>query len=271
MTHRIALIGSLICLISLSCQHQQIITETSSRWLRIRHAPLEEAKVGTDAPIEVEVESSANVNRIEAFLFFKAEQSTFDVTKMQPIDGGRFFTTVPSQPRGTVVEYYIEVRGDGDLVARIPQKEEGNLELTYKGIPSRTLLLAHVVLIFVCLALFLLVGFLAVKALGNRQIALHIPRLALLATVIFFISSFPLGMIVAYQTYGKAWTGFPLGSDFTDNKSLAIILYFVISTILYKGSAMRRDASADALPIRTIPYVYLVGVCMIIVLFAIPH
>jgi len=191
------------------CQRHEIITETKTRWLEIRHRPLDEAKVGTDAIVEIEVKTSEDVGQVEAFLFFKPGEAAFDVKKMQSVEGDRFFATIPSQPRGTVVQYYVEVRGDGDLMARVPSGS-GSLSLTYEGIPNRTLLLSHIILMFIATALFVLVGVLALKAFNNRQIALHIPRLALLAAAVFFISSFPLGMVVAYQTYGKAWTGNPV-------------------------------------------------------------
>ena len=85
------------------------------------------------------------------------------------------------------------------------------------------------------LLLFLLCGFLAFRALTHRRVVVDIPRLGFLGTVIFFISSFPLGMIVAYQTFGTPWTGFPVGNDLTDNKSLAIVLYWVAASFLYRA------------------------------------
>ncbi len=253
----------------LGCKSGEVVERKTARWIEIKHQPVEEVKTGSRAVIQIEV-ASKGVKQTQAFLSYKAGEATFNIEPMEPIETNGYYATIPSQPRGTNVEYYIEVRGDSDLIARLP-RDGGGFHLVYEGIPNRALLIAHVLLMFLSLALLLLVGLLSLRAFKKRQIALHVPRLALLATGVFFIASFVLGAVVAYQTYGKAWAGFPIGNDITDNKSLAIFLYFLISTILYKGSALRQDPSLDALPIRTIPYVYLVGVLLSVILFAIPH
>ena len=48
------------------------------------------------------------------------------------------------------------------------------------------------------------------------------------------------------------------------------MLYFTAATLLYRGSVFRRDPSRDLLKqVSTLPYVYLVGVIMTVVLFLI--
>ena len=184
---------------------------------------------------------------------------------------GLDFASIPEQTRGTLIEYYVEARAGSDLVIRVPGEETGpGFSFYCKGTPNRILLIIHVVLMFVSIAILLFSGYLAVKAIRDRKITMRIPRLAFLGSVLFFISSFPLGMIVAYQTYGKPWTGFPLGTGLTDNRSLAIVLYWAASAFLYRGSVFRRDPSTDILSMRTLPYVYIAGVVITALLFLIP-
>lgn len=263
----------LVAVTALGCDRKPEVEEFKARWLRLRHTPIEEAKVGDDTPVEAEIDVSEDVTDVRLFLYYQAgEELREAVVQMRLLDANRYFTSIPSQPRGTLVEYYIEARADKDLVVRVPAKDrKSGFSFYYKGTANRALLITHVVLMFLALIILLLSGWLALRALRDRRIVLHIPRLAFLGAAVFFVSSFPLGMVVAYHTYGKLWTGFPLGSDFTDNKSLAIVLYWAAATFFYRGSVFKKDPTTDLLSMRTLPYVYLAGVILTIVLFAIPH
>jgi hypothetical protein len=175
--------------------------------------------------------------------------------------------------RGTLVQYYIQARAGDILKVRVPSEDKAaGFSFYFKGTPNRPVLIAHIVLMFVALFIFLVCGYQAVRAIRDRKIRLQIPRLGFLAGVVYFISEFPLGMIVSYQTYGRLWAGFPVGADITDNRSLAIILYFATATFLYRGSVFRRDPSRDLIKqASTSPYVYLVGVILTVVLFLVPR
>jgi hypothetical protein len=254
------------------CGSREAVEEYKARWIRLRHEPVEEATVGTGAPVEAEVEVSKDIGDVQIFLYYTPGPGPHEVLRMRQLEPGRYFASIPSHKRGTLIEYYIEAQAGSDLVVRVPAQDESpGFSFHYKGIANRALLLSHVVLMFISLAILLLCGYLALRAIRNRRAVLHVPRLAFLGAVAFFISSFPLGMIVAYQTYNKPWTGFPVGSDMTDNKSLVIILYWAAATFFYRGSVFRKDPSTDLLSIRTLPYVYLTGVLITIALFLIPH
>jgi hypothetical protein len=269
---RLLLLISLIVFMVPGCGRKAAVEEVKSRWVKLRHEPIEEAKVGTEATVEAEVEVSEDIKDARLFLYYKAGSQPREVVEMHRLESGRYFISIPSQKRGTLVEYYVEARAGGDLAVRVPgQDKSPGFSFYYKGTANRAILISHVILMFVSLAILLLAGYFAVRAVRDRRVVLHIPRLAFLGAVVFFISSFPLGMIVAYQTYGTPWTGFPVGTDITDNKSLAIVLYWAAATFLYRGSVFKKDPSTDLLSIRTLPFVYATGVLLTIVLFLIPH
>jgi hypothetical protein len=189
------------------------------------------------------------------------------------LEPGTYFGSIPAMKRGTLVEYHIQARAGDILKVRVPG-EDGDeaFGFYFKGRASRPVLIAHVALMVLALFLFIICGYLAVRAIRDRKTRLQIPRLGFLGGVVFFISSIPLGMIVGYQTYGRPWTGFPVGEDMTDNKSLAILLYFAAATFLYRGSVFRRDPSRDLIrQASTLPYVYLVGAVLAVGLYLIPH
>jgi hypothetical protein len=256
--------------VMVGCGSREAVEEYRARWMRLRHAPIEEAKVGVDAPVEAEIEVSEDITGAQLFLYFRADSQPYEVMEMKLLETGSYFTSIPAQKRGTLVSYYIEARAGADLAVRVPG-EDADFSFHYKGTANRPLLITHVVLMFIALAMLLLAGYLAIRALKSRRFTMHIPRLGFLGGIVFFISAIPLGMIVAFQTYGTPWTGFPVGTDLTDNKSLAILIYYAAATFLFRGSAFRKDPTTDLLPMRSLPYVYLVGAIITVVLFLIPH
>jgi hypothetical protein len=254
-----------------TCSREKVVEESKTRWMTIAHTPVDEARTGKEVTIEAQVEASPDITDPDIFLYYKSEQEQFVVLPMERFEQGRYFGTIPSQKRGSLIEYYIEGRAGPDLVVQVPAEEKPGFKFYFKGKPNRSVVIANIIVLFASLFLFILSGYLALRSLRNRRTSLPVPRLALVAAVLFFIASIPLGMVVAYQTYGRPWMGFPLGNDFTDNRSLAILIYWGAATFFYRGTALRKDPSSDILPVRALPYVYIVGAAMTIILFLIPH
>jgi hypothetical protein len=254
------------------CGGGKQVEEYKATWIRLAHQPVEEAKAGTAAGIQADVEASEDVPRVELFIHYRTDSVTCPPIGMTMLEPGTYFGEIPPMKRGMRVEYYIQARAGDVLKVRVPAEDKaGGFVFFYKGTPNRAVFIAHILLVFVSLFGFLVCGYQAVRAIKDRKIRLQIPRLGFLAAVAYFIAAFPLGMIVAYQTYGRPWSGFPVGDDFSDNRSLAIVLYFAAATFLYRGSVFRRDPSRDLIEqVSTSPYVYLVGVILTIVLFLIP-
>ena len=262
----------LLALAAIGCGRKAEVEEFKARWIRLKHTPVEEARAGAEAPVTAAIEVSPDVTDVRLYLYYSRDAEPHEVVQMKVLEAGEYFASIPAQARGTPIEYYVEARAGADLVVRVPGEETGpGFSFYFKGTPNRILLIFHVVLTFISIAVLLLSGYLAVKAIRNRKVTMRIPRLAFIGSVVFFISSFPLRMVVAHQTYGKPWAGFPLGTDFTDNKALAIVLYWAAAAFLYRGSVFRRDPSTDVLSMRVLPYVYIAGVIVTVVLFLIPY
>lgn len=262
----------LLALALWGCGGGKQVEEYKATWIKLSHEPVEEAKAGVPTRIQAQVEVSEDVPRVELFISCKTESVTCPPIQMAMLEPGVYFGEIPAMDRGTRVEYYIQARAGDILKVRVPAEEEaGGFTFHYKGTPSRAVFVVHIALIFVSIFVFLVCGYQAVRAIRDRRIRLQIPRLGFLAAAAYFIADFPLGMIVAYQTYGIPWSGFPVGDDFADNRSLAIVLYFAAATFLYRGSVFRRDPNRDLVKqVSTLPYVYLAGVILTIVLLAIP-
>lgn len=258
-------------LLLVGCGRERVVEESKTRWMNLAHRPVEEAVADSEVTVEVEVKASADITEPDVFLYYKSEQELFVVVAMSRFEEGRYFGKIPPHGRGSLIRYYIEGRSGRDLVVQVPGEGKPRFEFYFKGKPNRIVLIAHIIVVFLALFFFILAGYFAYLGFGRRKAGLQAPRLGAAGTVLFFIASIPLGMIIAYQTYGKPWTGFPVGNDLTDNKSLVILLYWAAATFFYRGSALRKDPSFDILPVRAVNYVYLAGAVITIVFFLIPH
>jgi hypothetical protein len=263
---------ALLALAAAGCGRGKEVQEYKETWIRLSHVPVKEALAGEPVDIQAEVEVSKDVKRTDLFIHCRTDTSSWGPVKMTPLEHGIYFGSIPAMPRGTRVTYYIQATAGGTLDVRVPGDDKRTFAFYFKGTPTPAVLIAHVALMVLALFIFVICGYLSFKAIRDRKTRLQIPRLAFLGSVVFFISSVPLRMIVEYQTYGRLWSGFPVGGGFTDNKSLAILLYFAAATFLYRGSVFKRDPSRDLIKqASTLPYVYLLGAALAIVLYAIPQ
>jgi hypothetical protein len=263
---------ALVLALTAGCSAKPVVEESKDRWVRISHTPLEETKAGRPTTIQADITGGPPGSEITAFVFYRSGKGPFQTSDMRILEPGRYFGSIPARLRGEKIEYYIEARTGSDIVARVPAKLKAEgFPLAVKGTPNRYLLITHITVIFVALFFFLFSGYLSYRALQHRRSLLYIPRVAFLGTVAFFIASIPLGMAVAYQTYGKPWTGFPVGRDLTDNKALVILIWWAVCAVLYRGSLWRKDPSHDLLPMVTLPYAHLAGAALTLILYLLPH
>jgi hypothetical protein len=85
------------------------------------------------------------------------------------------------------------------------------------------------------------------------------PRFYAWATIIsLFIGGIIFGSIVQKYAFGAYWTGFPFGTDLTDNKTLIALMGWIAATIAVEKNR------------RTKLWV-LIAAFFMLVIFAIPH
>jgi len=268
----LALLASVFALLAAGCSSKEVVEESKQRWVRIKHVPITEARAGREITLQAEITGGPPGSPLSAFIFYRTDARPFQVADMSALDKSRYFGAIPPQSRGETLQYYIEARTASDMVVRVPARERAEgFTVKVKGRPNTYILATHVIIIFIALFFYMFAGYLSVRALQHRRSLLYIPRVAFLGTATFFVASIPLGMVVAYQTFGVPWTGFPVGDDLTDNKSLVILIYWIVCAVLYRGSLWRKDPSHDFLPMITLPYVHLAGSILTAVLFALPH
>jgi len=163
--------------------------------------------------------------------------------------GGTLTGSLPHQPPAGKLEYHIELsRGVATLM--IPERE--NIVTRFKGDVPGAVLWPHVVLMFLGMLISARAG---IEALASgRRIRLY----AILAAALIFLGGMIFGPIVQKFAFGAYWTGFPLGYDLTDNKTLIAMIFWVIALVaVWRRSRVRLwvlAASAVTLVIFMIPH-----------------
>jgi hypothetical protein len=63
----------------------------------------------------------------------------------------------------------------------------------------------------------------------------------------------------------------PIGWDITDNKTLVILLYWLIMLFLMKGTIFEKDERLNLLKPKSLATFTLLGVILTILLYLVPH
>jgi len=176
------------------------------------------------------VEITAEDRGIEAFLEYrryKADDPWTEVQMKRTKEGTVLKGEIPGQPAAGKVEYRVTVSLDKH---QFPLNNGENIVARFKGQVPKVILAIHVLLMFGGMLLVVRTGLEALRKEGNYY------RLVNWTLAVIFIGGLILGPIVQKYAFGHLWTGFPLGSDLTDNKTLVGVLFWVFAFFLKKKS-----------------------------------
>ena len=150
---------------------------------------------------------------------------------------------LPVQPVAGKLQYYITVAGK-DYAADEP------VVIRFRNDVPAGILIPHILLMFAAM-LFAVYTFLLVVTRKEYSCWLKITVGTL------FVGGFILGPLVQHAAFGPWWTGFPYGTDLTDNKTLISFLFFVAALATLKWKYNK--------------WVVGLAVLVMIAVFSIPH
>ena len=156
---------------------------------------------------------------------------------------GKWQAVLPMQPVGGKLQYYITVDGK-DYPADEPPL------IRFRNDVPAGILVPHILFMFAAM-LFAVYTFLLVITRKEYGKWLKIT----VATL--FVGGFVFGPLVQHAAFGPWWTGFPFGTDLTDNKTLLSFLCFVVALVTLKWKYNK--------------WVVVLAVLFMIVIFSIPH
>ena len=227
---------------------------------------------------------STSGDSVNAIVFYRRVGKGYAEGRLQQIMGSSKFS-FPLSPLDKGERYFYFLRIEDSKGNRVEIKPTMNpmekmlahgrqklFYVTYEGKPWRPLLLLHIVLVVAAMLLmihgfrFCLSYILAGKGLSRAY------RSFLAGWILFTISVLPLGISIAKTTYGVGWSGIPFGTDITDNKSLVLVLYWMI-LLAIGWKPQRGDYSPRAGRISGMIFVglSLIGIFITMWAYAIPH
>jgi len=171
-----------------------------------------------DQPVVVEL----SPNNLDGNLYWKRYKTNDDwnIVKMNK-EEKTLAAYLPHQPPAGKLEYFVKI-SDENSEAFLPAKP---IVTRFKGAVPDFILIPHIFFMFAAMLLALRTGI----EVFRKQ-----PRLKLLTVItviVLGIGGMILGPIVQKYAFGEFWTGFPNGTDLTDNKTLIAFIGWLIALV----------------------------------------
>jgi hypothetical protein len=203
-------------------------------------------EITSDGEISIEVNSPEIVGRL-LYKRFKTSDPWTEIPLSR--QGVSLVGELPKQPMAGKLAYRVLL---SDREKEVSLSGDEPLVIRFKGKVPTAVLILHILVIFSSMLLSTRAGLAVLEGRENFR------RLALATAVLLFVGGFILGPLMQKFAFDAWWTGFPLGKDLTDTKTLAAMLFWVAA--LVKG---RRGRSNRAW--------VLAASILTLVVFLIPH
>jgi hypothetical protein len=136
-------------------------------------------------------------------------------------------TSLPHQPPAGKIEYHLELMAGGEL---IDLHEGENVLIRFRGDVPAWALIPHVLMMVLTVIWSMATIIFALANLPNYK------RYIGMTLIFLIIGGFILGPVVQKFSFGAYWTGWPLGDDLTDNKTMFALIAFVLAWFLRNKS-----------------------------------
>jgi hypothetical protein len=163
-------------------------------------------------------------------------------------DGDHLVARLPNLPPAGKMEYEVYIGRDDQLVNLTSDPPI----LRYKGVVSKWVLIPHVFIIFLAMMFSTRAG---LEALIKGK---NMVNYAMWTVILFGVGGMIFGPIIQKYAFDAYWTGWPFGTDLTDNKSLVTFVVWIVAWLRVRHNPQRRW------------WVLLASVVLIIT-FLIPH
>jgi len=141
-------------------------------------------------------------------------------------EGEYLFAYIPHQPPAGKVDYQVFIKNQDQTISLT----EYPVRMRFKGEVPMYILLIHILIIFLAMVF------------SNRtgvEVIFKGPRVytyTIFTIILLFIGGFIMGPIMQKMAFGAYWTGWPVGNDLTDSKTLvALVFWLAAFFILFKN------------------------------------
>ena len=146
--------------------------------------------------------------------------------------GGELVGRLPHQPPAGKLEYRVILEKGGERVWLTGEP----VVIRFRGHVPAAVLIVHVILMFAAMLWSNRAGLELFAAKPDFA------RLALTALVLMTLGGMILGPIVQKYAFGAFWTGWPLGTDLTDNKTAAAWIAWILAVCAQRRGWRRPGA-----------------------------
>ena len=210
---------------------------------------LERSHVNTE---DYEIKINIPDENVQGFLLYRIFRSKNEWTKQGLLRQGDFLKgQLPRQPAAGKLEYKVvlkEPRGSISLSGDAP------VVIRFKGKVPTLITLIHVVTIFAAFLFSIRAGLEALVPKSDPR------KLGIWATAFLFAGGMIFGPVMQKFSFGSFWTGFPVGKDLTDTKTLIALVFWVAALLVSRKKSKKTSR-------RWI----LAASCIMLVVFLIPH
>jgi hypothetical protein len=172
---------------------------------------------------DYEVKVKVPQTEITGTLLYKRHKTDDPWTKMTMVREDDFLAgSIPKQPSAGKMEYKIFLASKGKEISLSGEK---SVIIRFKDPVPGVILILHIIIIFLAMMFSTRAGIEALNPKGN-------PRKLVFWTIgLLIVGGFILGPVVQKYAFGAFWTGFPFGSDLTDNKILIAMIGWIAALI----------------------------------------
>lgn len=209
--------------------------------------------VGPQAVSVASREALQSESEAKGALYWRKYPSEDAFTKVEMVHSPEGLTALlPVQPAAGKLEYYLSVGikttgPDGIVSSDQYYFKDEPLIIRFKGDVPAWVLIPHIIFMF---ASMLIAAYALFCALANMpQYKKHIN----IAFWIILVGGFVLGPIVQKYAFDIYWSGFPFGSDLTDNKTL-IAAIAMLAAVLTRKYPWGRWATVIAVLVMFVVY-----------------
>ena len=181
---------------------------------------------------------------VQSQLHYRRYPTADDYTTVDFVwQDGQWQASLPVQPVAGKLQYYLTVGGKDYL-------REEPVVIRFRNDVPAGILVPHILLMFASMLLAVYTFLLVLTHKPYR-------RWLWITVATLFVGGFLFGPLVQHAAFGPWWTGFPYGTDLTDNKTLLSFLCFVaaLATLRWKYNK----------------WVVCLAVLFMVAIFSVPH
>jgi hypothetical protein len=204
------------------------------------------AEITADCEVGVEVPDPEVTGQL-LYKRFKTEDPWTE-TAMTRRDGG-LVGYLPKQPMAGKLAYKVILM---EQTKEVSLSGDDPIVIRFKGHTPMPFVYAHILVIFAAMLFSTRAGLAALDRKSDPK------KLAVWTAVLLFVGGFILGPLMQKFAFDAWWTGFPLGKDLTDSKTLFAMLAWVVALVAGRGGRQNRRwvlaASVVTLIVFLIPH-----------------